>query len=315
MIQIEAKNHRKVNNMSIKLIDRLIPNSLSKHFRRWKYDRRYKRRFKEVHGYELNEHDPKTFHDKIFYRKRYGNFEELAKYSDKYKVRTYVERKIGSEYLIPLLGIYDYLTLDDLKELPNKFVVKTTHGSGKKHIEIVQDKLQHDLSSLVKKMNYALTLDFGYDRRELWYTKIQKKIIIEAFLESEEDVPDDYKCHCFNNNGLFISVDRGRFKEHKRSVFDENWHLTNISLNSFLPVGVIKKPKNFELMKELARNLSEDFDYIRVDLYNVDGKIYFGELTLSPANGMEVLKPQKEANLWTKLWKLDTEHKNYIEKK
>lgn len=295
--------------MKVKLIDKLVPNSISKHLRRWRYDRRYKRKFKQLHGYELNETSPKTFSEKLFYRKCHGNFEELSKYSDKYKVRDYVEKQIGKQYLIPLLGIYDQLTLDDLVHLPNKFVVKTTHGSGKKHIEIVRDKSSHDLESLVKKMNYALTLDFGYDRRELWYTKIEKKIVIEEFLLCDEDVPDDFKCHCFGGKEIYIGVDRGRFQEHKRSVFDKDWALTNISLNSFPALGECEPPKNFELMKELALKLARSFDYVRVDFYNINGKIYFGEMTLTPANGMEILAPSEYANLWGNLWKIDHNNK------
>lgn len=294
--------------MKIKLIDKLVPNSLSKHFRRWRYDRRYKRKFKELHGYELNQVSPKTYAEKIFYRKFNGNFKAMSNFSDKYKVRAYIEEKIGKEYLIPLLGAYDRLTLDDLAELPNQFVVKTNHGSGKKHIEIVRDKSSHNLEELVKKMNYALTLDFGYDRRELWYTEIEKKIIIEEFLRSDEDVPDDYKCHCFGGNEIYISVDRGRFQDHKRSVFDKDWALTNISLNSFPPLSVCKKPDNFKLMKVLALKLATEFDYVRVDFYNINGKVYFGEFTFSPANGMEILEPREYADIWGNLWKLDSKN-------
>jgi len=296
--------------MKIKIIDQLIPNSISKHLRRWRYDRRYKRKFKELHGYELNETAPTTYAEKIFYRKRYGNFDALSKFSDKYNVREYVQSLIGDEYLIPLLGVYEQLSLNDLKHLPNKFVVKTTHGSGKKHIEIVRDKSSHDLTGLVKRMNHALTLDFGYDRRELWYTKIEKKIVIEEFLECEKDVPDDYKCHCFSNNEIFIGMDRGRFDGHKRSVFDKDWQLTNISLNNFPAVGECEAPKNFELMKELALKLATPFDYVRVDFYNINGKIYFGELTLSPANGMEILEPLEAAEHWGELWEMDVTNKD-----
>lgn len=158
-------------------------------------------------------------------------------------------------------------------------------------------------------MNHALTLDFGYDRRELWYTKIEKKIVIEEFLLCDEDVPDDFKCHCFGGTNIFIGVDRGRFQGHKRSVFDENWGLTNISLNSFPALGECTKPKNFDLMKELALKLSQPFDYVRVDFYNINGKIYFGEMTLSPANGMEILTPSESANLWGDLWEIDHNNK------
>ena len=263
-----------------------------------------------MHGYELNETAPKTFSEKLFYRKRYGNFDAMSKFSDKYNVRSYVEEKIGSQYLIPLLGVYERLKLDDMAMLPNQFVVKTTHGSGKKHIEIVRDKSSHDLKGLVKRMNHALTLDFGYDRRELWYTKIEKKIVIEEFLLSDEDVPDDYKCHCFGEHDMYIGVDRGRFQEHKRSIFDKDWKLTNISLNIFSPLGVCDTPPNFELMKTLALKLSEPFDYARVDFYNINGVIYFGELTLCPANGMEILEPRKYADLWGDLWKLDKKNKS-----
>lgn len=299
--------------MKIKLIDKLIPHSLSKHFRRWRYDQRYKRKFAQLHGYELNTTSPKTYAEKIFYRKQHANFEAMSFFSDKYKVRTYVEEKIGKQYLIPLLGVYDKLKLEDLADLPNQFVVKTTHGSGKKHIEIVHDKSSHDLKGLVTKMNHALTLDFGYERRELWYTKISKKIIIEKHIVPTGETPDDYKCHCFSNNEMYIAVDKDRSHGHKRSVFDKNWNLTEISLSSFPPVGSCEKPENFELMKELALILSQDFDYVRVDFYNLAGKIFFGELTFAPANGMGILEPREYADLWGDLWQLDVNNpKLYI---
>ncbi|CAM3051822.1 ATP-grasp fold amidoligase family protein [Moritella viscosa] len=297
----------------MKIIDRIIPDSLSKHVRRWRYDLRYKRKFKELHGYELNEDNPNTFAEKIFYRKKFGNFEEMAKFADKYTVRKYVEKQIGAEYLIPILGIYEQLKIADFDDLPNKFVVKTTHGSGKNHIEIVRDKASHDLDKLIEKMNYALTLDFGFVRRELAYTKIEKRIMIESFLPSESDTPDDYKCHCFTNDEIFIGVDQGRFTEHKRSIYDENWNMTDIALNTFPPVEDCKKPVNFELMKQLVRKLAENFDYVRVDFYNINGKMFFGELTLTPANGMESLQAIKQGDnwgeKWGKLWVLDKENK------
>ena len=293
----------------MKIIDRIIPDSLSKHVKRWRYDLRYKRKFKELHGYALNEDNPRTFAEKIFYRKKFGNFDKMAKFADKYTVREYVEKKIGSEYLIPVLGIYKQLKMTDFDELPNEFVVKTTHGSGKNHIEIVKDKSSHDLAKLIDKMNYALTLDFGFIRREIAYTKIEKRIMIEALLPCETGAPDDYKCHCFSNDEIFIGVDQGRFTEHKRSIFDENWNVTDIALNTFPPLEECQKPVNFELMKKLVRKLAEDFDYVRVDFYNINGKIFFGELTLTPANGMESLQAiTLEDNWglkWGDLWVLD----------
>ncbi len=297
------------------IIDKIIPNRISKYFRRWRYDRRYHRKFYELHGYELNEDSPSTFSEKIFYRKKYGNFDAMALYSDKYAVREYVKSVIGAEYLVPLLGVYTKLTIEDLDNLPNKFVVKTTHGSGKRHIEIVRDKSSHNLLALVKKMNHALTLDFGYARRELWYTKIPKKIIIEEFLESGTDTPDDYKFHCFAGTELYIAVDEGRFEHHKRSVFNAEWELTDIRLNSFMPIGLRAKPDNFDLMKKLVRKLATGFDYIRVDIYSVNGKIYFGEFTHAPANGMEQLKPDSMNELWGKLWEIDPQNEHlYLNK-
>ena len=300
--------------MQIKLIDKLIPNSITKYFKRWIYDRRYQRKFMEVHGYALNEESPSTFSEKLFYRKQYGNFEEMAKFSDKYAVRAYVESKIGKPYLIPILGVYKKLTLNDMDKLPNQFVVKTTHGSGKKHIEIVLDKKSHNLKSLIEKMNHALTLDFGYERKELWYTKIDKKIIIEQLLPNSGAGPDDYKFHCFGNEKMYIVLDRGRFKEHKRSVFDENWQLTKVTLNSYPALDNIDKPINFDIMKTLAETLSADFDYIRVDFYNIKGKIYFGELTFSNANGMSKLSPENFDRLWGDLWNIDHENRQLYSK-
>lgn len=271
--------------------------------------------FEKYYGYRLNIKNPETFSEKIFFRKYFGNNEVMANYADKYKVRDFVRDKIGEEYLIPLYGVYDKLTIDDLEKLPEKFVVKTNHGSGDLHIEIVKCKSSHDLKMLVHKMNHALTLNYGYAAHERYYSFIERKIIIEKYMEGSNGELSDYKFHCFKGTGHFVAVDEGRFVEHLRSVYDENWNLTDIKLNDFKPIGYRDKPKNFELMQELALKLASDFDYVRVDLYNVNGNIYFGEITQTPANGLERITPIKYAKIWGEMWKMDVNNKELYDQK
>lgn len=264
-------------------------------------------------GYALNILEPKTFNEKIHYRKKNGNFSVMALYADKYVVRDYVKEKIGDEYLIPLIGVYDSLSPTDFKTLPKKFVIKTNHGSGNKHISIVEDKDMLDIHETCKKFNTAIKESFGLATGEYFYTKIKKKILIEEYLDMGLKTPDDYKFHCFNGkNGIkiYIQLDRGRFGDHKRNIYNENWELLNFHFDGVEQIGLINKPENLSQMLFLAKRLASDFDYIRVDLYNINGKIYFGELTQTHNNGM-AKKPLDLDCEWGDYWEINNKLKIY----
>lgn len=234
-----------------------------------------------------------TFTEKIQYRKLYGYNQLYTKCSDKFLVREYVRKKIGEKYLIPLYLVTDKLTLESWEKIPNAFVVKPNHDSG--NIEIIRDKKSidsHEKKRINLKMNLALKINFGWLTLEKHYLKIKPKIIVEKLLLNKNgELPKDYKFYCFKNKILVQVIARDlKTHEMKMKFFDENWQDIGIKREKEELNGEIK-PKNFEKMIEIAKKLSEDFNYVRVDLYNIDGVIYFGELTFTPASGFMKFEP------------------------
>lgn len=257
-------------------------------------------------GKELNfSKNLETFTEKVQYRKLYPNNPLFTTCADKYLVREYVKEKIGEEYLIPLYLVTEKLTLDQWEELPNSFVVKPNHDSG--NFEIVQDKRslsKIEVKRIITKINLALKINFGWLMLEKHYINIKPKIIVEELLLTEKNkLPTDYKFYCFKNKILVQIIERDiKTHEIKMKFLDENWEALGIKREK----GEIKdiiKPKNFEKMIGLAKKLSEDFNYVRVDFYNIDGEIYFGELTFTPASGFMKFNPdtwdKKLGEYWT----------------
>ncbi|MBY7661998.1 hypothetical protein JFJ08_14990 [Vibrio atlanticus] len=265
--------------------------------------------FEKIHSYKLNMEKPESFSEKIFYRKTYGNFNSMANIADKIKVRDYVEKKIGAEYLINMIGTFNHLSVEDIESLPKSFVMKTNHGSGAQHVEVVENKFEISASEIVDKFNNAILKDKGrFD--EKFYSYIERKILVETYLKSESKTPNDYKFHCFNDGTIYIQVDSNRYEGHSRAFFDLEWRPVDIKIKSSIKKAEsISKPDNFDLMLELARKLSEDFDYIRVDLYNINGKIYFGELTQTHGGGIEAFSSVESDFKWGQHWKLERENK------
>ena len=230
-----------------------------------------------------------------------------TKCADKINVRDYVKEKIGEEYLVPSYFTCKKLTDELYDKIPKSCVLKTSDGSGT--IKIIYDKEKENKEEIIKLMNDYLKVDFAYIWGEMFYKKIKKGIICEQLLlDNNNQIPSDYKIHCFNNNGrtkCFIQVDFSRFKNHTRNIYDEKFNLIKMRLSD-LDNNYdknIKKPKNLEKMIEIAKKLSDDFDYVRVDLYNLDGKIYFGELTFTHGGGLEKFYPNKMDKIWGSYWK------------
>ncbi|MBY7822346.1 hypothetical protein KW418_18930 [Vibrio fluvialis] len=285
-------------------LKKILPESVSVQLRRIKYELTKKNKFKRYHGYDLCISDPKTFNEKLYYRKYHGNHEFMAEKADKYLVRKYVERKVGKEILIPLVGVYDRLNEDIWETLPDEFVVKSNHGSGSDHLEIITSKKDADKKRIIEKMNKAVSQSFGTVNHQPFYDLIDRKIVVEEYLKSNQDTPDDFKFHVFKNK-IFIQVDVDRYTDHKRSLYDEDWNKLESKLNSKYEYASKEKPVNLDKMISIARNLAEDYDYVRVDLYNIDGRIYFGEITQTHGNGTEDFKPTTTDLEWGMLWDLD----------
>lgn len=245
-----------------------------------------------IRGYRrvINFKSPRFFGEKIQFLKIYGNLEKYEKYADKYKVREYIEKKIGKEYLIPLIGVYDSAKDIDYDKLPNKFVIKANHGSG--YNLIVKDKTKLDIKKTNKILTQWLKEDFSKIRKEYQYKNIKRKLICETFVTDKKNDLLDFKFFCFNGKVEFLKVDFDRYKKHKSNYYDRNKNRLQIREGKYPNYeGEFEFPNNFEDMIEVAEKLSKEFDFVRVDLYNADGKIYFGELTYTPSAGINALRP------------------------
>lgn len=254
-----------------------------------------KQSFKLYMGYDLKIDNPQTFNEKLQWLKLNDRKPEYTKMVDKYEVKQYVAEKIGKEYIIPTLGVWDRFEDIEFDELPNQFVLKCTHDSG--GLVICRDKRTLDFVSAKKKLNTSLKRNYFYSGREWPYKNVKPRIIAEEYMEdSETKELRDYKFFCFDGvvKSVFIATERQfENKEVKFDFFDENFnHLpfTNGHPNAKL---LPDKPLNFELMKVLASKLSVDIPHIRVDFYEVDGKVYFGELTFFHWSGFTPFVPEE----------------------
>lgn len=251
-------------------------------------------RFRLEMGYSLNLKHPKTFSEKIQWLKLYNRRPEYTMMVDKYAVKNYVAQKIGAEYLIPTLGVWD--TPDDIEWdiLPHRFVLKTTHGGGNYGVVICKDKSKLDKQQIITKLRESLRQDISYYSCEWPYKNVPRRILAEEFVDPSPE-PDllEYKLFCFNGKVRFLKVNIGRSLGlhinfynlgFELLPFGEAWYPPN-------PEAEIKKPENFDLMISLAERFAAGIPLLRVDLYNVNGKIYFGELTFFPASGLENYEP------------------------
>ena len=273
-----------------------------------------KKQFKKYLGYEIDfSKEPETFNQKIQFRKLYDNNPLYSICADKYRVREYVKEKIGEEYLIPLYLVTDKLTEEQWDKLPNSFVAKANHDSGT--VKIVKDKNKVDKKKIIKELNMSLKFDYGVLSMEKFYSNIPRKIIVEKYLG---DNIEDYKFHIFNTNidedKIFLQVDGDRFIEHKRSFYDENQRKLNLKITSafdFYEYDLEKKIKKeqWKKMKEITKKLSEDFKYVRVDIFNIDDKIYFGEITFCHGSGFEDFEPIEWDYKFGSYWKQDLKRK------
>jgi hypothetical protein len=246
------------------------------------------KQYKKKFGYKLNLKDPKTFTEKINWKKIYDHNPLYTYCTDKFLVRNYVTEKIGPEYLIPLIQVVDRAKDVCFDKLPESFIVKANHGCCWNKIVFDKNKLNDkDKASIIKLCNCWLKKNYYIWGREHQYKYIKPKIIVEKLLLDEcGGLPEDYKFFCFNGNVEFFTVEIDRFENHTRKIFDKNWNELNFSLGDLeIYKGQIERPINLDMMLKIVTKLSENFSFVRVDLYNVRNKIYFGELTFTPNNG------------------------------
>lgn len=237
--------------------------------------------------------NPMTFNEKLQWLKLYDRKPVYTRIVDKDAVKEYVAERIGKEYVIRTIGVYDTPQDIDFSGLPDRFVLKTTHGGGGCGVVVCKDRNRLDERSVQEKLQKSMDSDIYTSYREWPYKDVPRKIIAEEFVETEDGDLRDYKFFCFNGEPRFLKVDFGRFTEHHANYYDLEWNLLPFEETDFprVPDHKENKPENFEKMIELARLLAHGHRFIRVDLYNVNGKIYFGELTLYPASGFGTFSP------------------------
>lgn len=256
-------------------------------------DKKYiiENQFEQAVGYKPNIDKPKTFNEKLQWLKLYNEDSLLTKCADKYLVREYVKEKIGSEYLIPLLGVWDSPDDINFDKLPNQFVLKVNWGSGQNII--AKDKTNFDIKEAKKKLqNWIKPKSNHYYYSFEWcYKNIEPKIIAEPFIQQLNEDLYDYKLLCYNGKVKNLFVVSDRFNNKFVDFYDINWNkLPFERLYHNSPNG-IPKPENLEPMICLAEKLAKDFPFARVDFYNIEGQLYFGEITFYPGNGMEPFTP------------------------
>ena len=242
-------------------------------------------------GKRLDLKHPKTFNEKLQWLKLYNRRPEYTTMVDKYAVKEYVASKIGKEYVIPTLGVWDKPELIEWDKLPDRFVLKTTNGGGNTGVVICKDKSTFNREQAIAKLNRSLQSDIYVNFREWPYKNVPKRIIAEEYIEDSRSKDlVDYKFFCFDGyaDSVMLCLERQE-GETKFYFFDSDWQLKRYD-----PRGVnapkdftLPKPKGIDDMFHIAEELSKGLPHARIDLYLVNGHIYFGEITLFSASGMD----------------------------
>lgn len=247
-------------------------------------------------GYWINWKSPKTFNEKLQWLKLYDRKPEYTTMVDKYAVKEYVASKIGMEYINPTIGVWDTIGEIDWDKLPKQFVLKTTHGGGGTGVVICKNRENFDKKEAIARLKLSLKHDIYKKFREWPYKNVQRKIIAENYLEDEKTGElRDYKFFCFNGKvkALFVATERQRRDEPFFNFFDENFKQLNVKQGH--PVSLVPpaKPELFDQMKRLAEVLSKDLSCVRIDFYQANGKIYFGEFTFYHFGGIVPFEPNE----------------------
>lgn len=286
-----------------KYIIRLIPDSI------W-----IRLQFRRKMGCWPNLKNPKTFNEKLQWLKLYDHNPLYTKLVDKYEAKKIVGEQIGSEYIIPTLGVWDKFDDIDFDKLPNQFVLKCTHDSG--GLVICKDKSKLDVDAARKKITNCLKFNYYWAIREWPYKNVKPRIIAEKYLEENEiitsenstkektDAIRDFKFFCFGGVPKIMYVSRDKAEQPTTDFFDMSFNHLDMRMRDPNSSVFPPCPKNFELMQKLAQKLSTNFPHVRVDFYEIGNQVYFGELTFYHNSGLSHVYPskwEKELGEWIKL--------------
>ena len=286
----------------------LIGYALLMHYGRWIPDRAYlKLQYYFYMGKRLDLRNPKTFTEKIQWLKLYNRKDEYHRLVDKYEVKDVVASIIGEEYVIPTLGVWDSFDEIDFSKLPDQFVLKTTNGGGGGGVIVCKNKEMFNKKDARTRLNRSLATDLYSVYREWSYKNMKKRIIAEQYLEDETGELRDYKFFCFHGKVKMFKIDFDRFICHHANYYDIQGNILPFGESYFPPVPdkKIELPTNLVDMISISEKLSKNIPFLRVDLYNVNGKIYFGELTFYPSAGLGCFTPEEWDLRLGELIKLD----------
>lgn len=238
--------------------------------------------------------NPKSYSEKLQWIKLYDRNPFYVKLVDKYEAKIVAASQIGEEYIIPTLGVWDSFDDIDFEKLPNRFVLKCTHDSG--CVVICKDKAEFDIEAARAKINKGLGRNYYWIAREWPYKNVKPRVIAEKYIESNASGGlKDYKFFCFDGDvkALFVASDRyDKSEELKFDFFDGDFNYIEAYNGHPSSNGHVEKPENFEEMKKIASKLSKGFPEVRIDLYSVDGKIFFGEYTFFSNSGLVPIEPE-----------------------
>ncbi len=249
---------------------------------RWYVMAKYYKNF----GKLPNLRNPQTFNEKLQWLKLHDHRPEYTRMVDKYEAKRYVAEKIGEEHIIPALGVWDRAEDIAFDVLPNQFVLKATHDSGR--VIICKDKSKLDFEEAVKEMRASLNRNFYAVTREWPYKNVKPRIIAEQYMQDGNSGElKDYKFFCFNGVPIFFKIDFDRFIEHHANYYDMNGGLLPFGEKDFPPAPdkKLSLPETLPQMIEIATKLSQGIPFVRVDLYEINRRVYLGELTFYPASG------------------------------
>lgn len=250
-------------------------------------DEKYlKLKYKALLGSDLNLKNPQTFNEKLQWLKLHDRKPEYIRMVDKYEAKKYVAEKIGEEYIIPTLGVWDKFDDINFDLLPDRFVLKCTHDSG--GLVVVRDKSHFDIKAARKKINKSLKRNYYWSGREWPYKNVKPRIIAEKYMEDDRlRELRDYKFFCFGGMAKCFKVDFDRFVEHHANYYDKDKNLLNLGEKICPPIinKTIELPKTLDAMKDFSEKLSKEIPFLRCDFYDVNGEVYFGEMTFYPAGG------------------------------
>lgn len=256
-------------------------------------------RFVIIHRYIPNFKHPRSMNEKIIHRKFYDDPKKYSKYTSKYTVREYVKETIGEEFLIPLYKAKSFITPADFDDLPDSFVIKTSNGGGGNNVQIVKNKADLNIQYVCNRFNGYLKIKAGKGTDELFYDLEEPLILFEKLMLDENgNVPHDFKVNIIKTDSeshVFVQVDESRFAEHRRSFFNLNGKRLDFiwdkSLNHVSEQFSL--PENYYKIYLAAEKLAKPFSYVRVDLYSIDSRVYFGELTFTHGSGFLAFTEKK----------------------